>query len=229
MSASDPSPWLRAAIGLLDVRRHDRLCACGIDVGTARELAAKVGRDGALTAVLQEPLAARALAALDLPQVTVLAHQLTGDERFGTFDALLVAPRHGPLPGPGALCDLARANLRPGGRVVFDVPGARMVPDLLAALPVAGIDPERGAPWCGLADDTLAEALRNGGLRNVHAVLGSHLLHTGSPADLVDQFAPGIGLTGDDSMQLTHALTRQKGGTGPIDALVHRTRVLALR
>ena len=229
MPASDPCPWQSAAIGLLDVRRNDRLCACGIDVGVARELAAKVGRDGELTAVLHDPLAARALAALDLPQVTVLAHTLTGEERFGTFDALLVVPRHGPVPPAGALCDLARANLRPGGRVVFDLPGVRMVPDLLAALPMAGLDPERGAAWCGLADDALAETLRNGGLRNVHAVLGAHLMHADSPGDLVTQLTHGLDLGCDDVLQLTHALVRQKGGTGPLDVLVHRTRVLALR
>ncbi len=229
MSATGPSPWVHAAIGLLDVRRNDRLCVCDVDLGTVRDLATRVGRDGELLAVLRSAEQARELAALDLPQVTVLAHPVLGGERFGTFDALLFAPRCGPLPTVGALVDLARANLRPGGRIVFDVPGSRMVPDLLAALPEAGLDPERGAPWCGIADDTLAEALRNGGLRNVNSVLGAHLVHAACAADLVAQFAVELALGDDELRQMAHALVRQKGTTEAIDALVHRTRVLALR
>jgi hypothetical protein len=60
-------------------------------------------------------------------------------------------------------------------------------------------------------------------------VLGTHLLHASAPADLVEPFAAALGLDEREQLELTHALVRAKGGTGPVDALVHRTRVLALR
>jgi hypothetical protein len=229
MSVGDPFPWLAAAIGLLDVRRHDRMLACDVDVGSARSLAALVGKDGELVVVCRDAAIADELAALEMSHVRVLARCVSGGEQFGTFDAMLVVPPTGPLLPIGAYVDLARANLRPGGRLVLDVPGPEMVRDLMMAWEIAGIDGARAAPLCGIADDELATALRNGGLRDVHAVLGAHLVHLGSPADLVALFAAPLALDDADVLALTHAVVRQKGGTGPIDALVHRTRVLARR
>jgi hypothetical protein len=133
MPLNDGAPWMQAAIGLLDVRRRDRLLACGVDVAHARALATLVGKEGELVVVAGGESAAQQLAALELPQVRVLAHRLDGAERFGTFDAMLLAPPFGPLLPLGAWADLARANLRPGGRLVVDVPGPTMVPDVVAA------------------------------------------------------------------------------------------------
>jgi hypothetical protein len=228
MPPGDLAPWMSAAIALLDVRRQDRVLACDIGVDHARSLATLVGKDGSLTVVCSTD-DARQLAALDLPQVHVLAHRLTGDERFGTFDAMLMARATGPLLPLGAYPELARANLRPGGRLVIDLPGHLMVPDLANAWRTLGWDPERIAPLAGLADDALAEALRNAGLRNVHSVLGAHLVHLGTPGDLVQTFARALELDDGEQLQLTHELVRGKGGTGPFDALVHRTRLSALR
>lgn len=228
MSVAEAFPWLTAAIGLLDVRRNDRLLACGVGIGAARALAAQVGKAGELVFVCGAAAAAP-IAALDLEHVRVLAHALVGDEQFGTFDALLLCPLTGPLLPVGAHVDLARANLRPGGRLVIDLPGIDMVPALTAAFAAAGFDPERATPLRGIADDELATSLRSGGLRDVHAVLGAHLLHLACPADLVAAFAPYLGLAATEELELARALVRRQGGTGPMDALVHRTRVLALR
>jgi hypothetical protein len=228
MVLSDPEPWMSAAIALLDVRRQDRLLACDVPVERARGLAALVGKDGSLTVVC-DPASAEQLAALALPQVHVLAHRLTGDERFGTFDAVLVARTSGPLLPLGAYPELARRNLRPGGRLVLDLPGHGMVPDLATAWRDLGWDQDRLAPLRGVADDELADALRNAGLRNVHAVLGAHLMHASTPGDVVQAFAASLALDDDEQLQLTHGLVRVRGGTGPIDLLVHRTRVSALR
>jgi hypothetical protein len=229
MSVGSAFPWLAAAISLLDVRRHDRMLACDVDVGSARSLAALVGKDGELVVVCRDAAIADELASLELSHVRVLARCVSGGERFGTFDAMLIVPPTGPLLPIGAYVDLARTNLRPGGRLVLDVPGPEMVRDLTIACADAGFEIGRCAPLCGIADDELAAALRNGGLRDVHAVLGAHLMHLGSPADLVALFATPLALDDADVLTLTHAIVRQKGGTGPIDALVHRTRVLARR
>ncbi len=229
MPLTDPAPWMQAAIGLLDVRRRDRLLACEVDIAPARALATIVGREGELVVVLADAVPAHELAALDLPQVRVLAHRLRGDERFGTFDALLLAPPFGPLLPLGSWAELARANLRPGGRLVVDVPGTSMVPDLAAAWRTLAWDESRLQPLVGVGDDVLADALRGAGMRNVHAVLGSHLLHGSTPADLVEAFSAPLRLDQREQLELTHALVRGKGGTGPVDTLVHRTRVTALR
>jgi hypothetical protein len=228
MPLSDPEPWLQAAIGLLDVRRQDRLLACDVGVERARALATLVGREGELVVVCDAANGER-LAGLGLPQVHVLAHRLAGDEHFGTFDAMLVVRASGPLLPIGAYPELARRNLRPGGRFVVDLPGAAMVPDLASAWSHLGWDRDRLAPLCGVADDALADTLRGAGLRNVHSVLGGHLLHAPSPDDFVQVFAGALALSDEEQVELTRAIVRDKGGTGPLDVLVHRTRLSALR
>lgn len=229
MAQAGEQPWFHAAVRLLDVRRQDRVLAVHVDLGQARDLAALVGSRGQLLLVLRDRDDGEQLAALGLPQVQVLVHALAGDERFGRFDALLVGPTTGPLLPLGAFADLARDNLRPGGRFVVDVPGADMVPELRTAANDLGWADERLAPLCGIADDHLVESLRNAGLRNVHGVLGAHLLRVASPAELVALFAPALGLDDDAAIDLAHALVRRNGGTGGMDALVHRTRVQGLR
>lgn len=222
-------PWFAAALALLDLRRQDRLLAIDVAAEHARPLATLVGSRGELVLVLRDRQQAEGIAALALPQVTVLAHALTGDERFGTFDAMLLAPDTGPLLPLGCYPDLARSNLRPGGRFVVDLPGPDMVPDLRAAAldlrwPEARLEALRG-----IADDALAESLRNAGLREVSGVLGAHLVQVTTPGDLVGAFGDALDLGEDERLQLTHALVRRRGTTGPIDALVHRTRLLGRR
>lgn len=222
-------PWIAAAIALLDVRRQDRLLAIEPGLAQVRALAASVGNGGHLTLVLRDRAEAERTAELGLPQVTVLAHPTSGGERFGTFDALLLTPTCGPLLAPGAYADLAKRNLRPGGRFVVDVPGPDMVPDLCAAAHELRWPDARCAVLRGLADDQLAEVLRNAGLREVTGVLGAHLLSLGTPGDLTFAFAEAMGLTEPERLELTHALVRRRSGTGPCDVLVHRTRLLGRR
>lgn len=222
-------PWIAAAIALLDVRRQDRLLAIEPGLAQVRALAASVGSGGQLTLVLRDRGAAEHAAGLGLPQVTVLAHTTGGSERFGTFDALLMTPACGPLLALGAYADLAKQNLRPGGRFVVDVPGPDMVPDLCAAANELRWPDARFEALRGIADDQLAEALRNAGLREVTGVLGAHLLSLGTPGDLVFAFAEALDLAEPERLELTHALVRRRSGTGPCDVLVHRTRLLGRR
>lgn len=222
-------PWIAAAMALLDVRRQDRLLAIELGLAQVRALAASVGKSGQLTLVLHDRADAERIAELALPQVTVLAHTTGGGERFGTFDALVLTPTTGPLLAPGAYADLAKSNLRPGGRFVVDVPGPDMVPDLGAAAQELQWPEARWAPLRGLADDQLAEVLRNAGLREVTGVLGAHLLSLGTPGDLVFAFAEALDLNESERLDLTHALVRRRSGTGPCEVLVHRTRLLGRR
>lgn len=227
--AADLEPWFAAATHLLDVRRQDRLLAVGVGVDGARSLAALVGKAGVLMAVLTDAVAAEQLAALDLPQTTVLAARSWPAERLGTFDAVLIAPRLAPLPLPAAIAELLRANLRPGGRFVVDVPGPDLVPDLTAAARELGWPLPRLQALQGHADDELADALRSAGLRSVTGLLGAHLLQAESPAELVLAFTTPGHWTDDEVADLTHTLVRRRAGTGPLDVLVHRTRLQGQR
>lgn len=228
MAAHDPEPWAPAALARLDVRPGDRALACCVSLATARALAAAVGRDGALV-VVGDARTAHQLANLRLPQLQAFAHALRGDERFGAFDALLACPATGaPLP-PKAWAALARTNLRPGGRAVFDLPGPRSVPDLFAAAELAGWPADRLQPLAGVDDAELADALAKAGLRDVHRDLAADLLRADAPADAVAVFARALQLDDRGQAELAAGLVRAKGSTGPLELLVARSRVRALR
>ncbi|MBL9077665.1 MAG: hypothetical protein JNL08_09185 [Planctomycetes bacterium] len=229
MMPADGQPWFHAAVQLLGLRSRDRVLVLG---GGAREtsaLARLVGSRGALTVVLDDRTAAEALAAQAPEHVEVLAHRSDGSERFGTFDAMLAAPRFGPLPQPATFAGLARHNLRPGGRCVVDVPAPEMLPEFGGAAADLGWPRAWLQPLRGLADDELAAALRDAGLRDVHNLLATHLVHAAAPLELVDLFADALPIDAERRVELAHALIRRRGSDGGLDALVHRTRAQAQR
>lgn len=228
MALAEPEPWAPAAIARLDLRPGDRALACAVSLATARALAAAVTRDGALVAV-GEARTAHQLANLRLPQVQAYAHPLRGPARYGVFDALLVCAAAAPALAPAALAELARANLRPGGRAVFDLPAPDAVPALAAAAAAAGWPPTRLAALAGPDDGALAEALTAAGLRDVQRELASDLLRADSAGDAVAAFARPLGLDDAAIADLTAGLVRAQGAMGPVELLVHRTRVRARR
>lgn len=229
MLAEVAHPWFHSAVERLDVRRRDRLLAVDADEREAAALRALVGEQGELTLVLRDHAAAERLAERDWRQVRILAHAVDGGETFGAFDSLLVAPPTGPLLDAAGHARLARRNLRPGGRFVVDLPAPDMVPDLRAAWLELGWDEERLGPLSGPSDLELAEALREAGLRNVRAALGSHLLHLPAAADLVDALTAALELGDEERDDLTHAVVRKRKDAGPLDVLVHRTQVAGQR
>lgn len=228
MALVEPEPWAPAAIARLDLRPGDRALACNVSLATARALAAAVTRDGSLM-VVGEARTAHQLANLRLPQLQAFAHPLRGGERFGAFDALLVCTTAAPSLPPSAWAELARANVRLGGRAVIDLPAPRSVPDLFAAAAAAGWPADRLAALAGPDDATLADAMTAAGLRDVQRELASDLLTADSPGDAVAAFARPLGLDDAAVADLTAGLVRAKGTTGPVELLVHRTRVRARR
>lgn len=229
MNGADDRPWFHAALRLLDLRANDRVLAIGCSADELRAIANSVGRRGTVTAAGADAQRAKALA-MDAPQhVEVFAHSVSGSERYGTFDALFVTAPWGPLLDNARYAELAKHNLRPGGRCVLDLPGLEMVPELGLALTSVSCPRERLAPLRGVGDDVLADALRDAGLRSVRGVLGSHLIRPPSPADLVERFAAPLGLSAPECTDLARTLVQRAATTGPFDVLVHRTRVQALR
>ena len=229
MQADGDRPWFPAALAALDLRRRDRLLAIDVGFAEAKALRTIVGRDGETVLVLRDRQTAERVAGFEWDGVRVLAHTVGGDETFGSFDALLMAPAVAPVLSVAACAELARRNLRLGGRFVFDLPAREMVPDLAAAWRTLAW-PEAGlAPLVGVDESELADALRAGGLRQVHAAMASHLLAGDAPAELVATFATSLGLGADEEVELSHALLRQRATAGPLQTLVHRTRIVGRR
>ncbi len=222
-------PWFQDAVDLLDLRRQDRVLAIHTDSRQVRALATLVGKNGALTVVQPDRAVAEEIAELGLPHVEIFAHQLTGTERFGAFDALLCAVTTRPDLPLGAYGELPRRNLRPGGRLAIDLPAPDMLPLLRAAALESGMAEARLLCLSGPGDDALSDVLRNAGLRRVQSLLGSHLLHLESPHELVDLVAGPLGLTDAERADLGAALVRSTGSTAAVEVLAHRTRLQALR
>ncbi|HEB52564.1 MAG TPA: hypothetical protein ENI87_04830 [bacterium] len=229
MQVEQATSWFGKAVELLGVRRGHRLLAIEPRLGEAVALRAAVGDTGELTLVLRARDRAEWLAERAWPQVRVLCHDVDGGETFGSFDALLIAPAAGPLLPPDGYAALARSNLRPGGRAVVDLPAPDMLPDLHKAWQQLGWDEERLRPFLGPDDVELADALRSAGMRSVQVADGTHLLHHPSPIELVATFADELDLNDDELGELARTIIHHRQDAGPIDALVHRTRVAAQR
>lgn len=207
MTPSDDEPWFHAALQLLDLRPQDRVLAIGCAPAQLHAIAAAVGKLGSVTG----------------------AHPADRARVSGLFDALIVLTTCGPAPSAGRHVEFALRHLRPGGRCVCDLPGRDMVPELGAAAAELGWPAARLGALHGIGDDDLAASLQNAGLRGVRGVLGSHLLRFAGPVDLVDRFAFALDLTDLERSDIERVLVARAGGTGPIDVLVHRTRLQAIR
>jgi hypothetical protein len=222
-------PWFADALELAQLRRQDRVLALFADTQQTGALAQLVGKDGKVTIVQPDLAIAEEVAALGLGNVEVLGNRVVGTERFGSFDALVCAPLADPHLPLGAYAELPRRNLRPGGRLAIDLPAPRMLPQVQKAAGELGWPESRLANFAGPADDVLADALRNAGLRRVRGLLGSHLIHVPSAPDFVDLLAPALGLSAAERLELDDALRRQAGTAGAAEFLVHRTRLEGLR
>ncbi|MCK5942907.1 MAG: hypothetical protein KAI24_13100 [Planctomycetes bacterium] len=229
MLADLPTPWFDSALERLELRKGNRVLAIEPDPREVAALRSAIGNAGELTVTLRDRQTAERLAERPWPNLRVLAHEVDGGETFGTFDSALIAPHTGPLLPVARYAALLRANLRPGGRFVVDLPAADMLPDLRAAILELGWDEERLAPITGPSDVELVEALREAGLRSVQSALGSHLLRTLSPADLAAGFADALALQDGEVAEIGHAIVRRRQDPGPLEALVHRAQVTGQR
>lgn len=230
MHALEGLPWFAAAMAQLELRPRERvLLHSGGHEAQVRAVASAVGRSGKVVVVEPRRAIAEAIAALDLPQLEVLALATDGSEHFGTFDAVLCAPTVLPDWPPGAFGELPRSNLRPGGRIVIDLPGPDMVPDVTAVASIVNLAPDRLRLLRGPGDDRLSEVLRNAGLRRVHPLLGSHLLALESPFDLAEFLGPLLQLPAATVTELGTALAHRLHTHAACEVLVHRSRVQAMR
>jgi len=229
MHAEFATPWFDSALERLELRKGNRVLALEPNLQDVVALRAAIGNAGELTVTLRDRQQAEELAERALPNLRVLAHETDGDETFGTFDSVLVAPHTGPLLPAERYAGLLRHNLRPGGRFVADLPAADMVPDLRAAWTELGWDEERLAPITGPSDVELVEQLRDAGLRGVQSALGSHLVRVPSAAEFVAAFAVELGIDDDEITDLAHAIVRKRQETGTMELLLHRSQASGQR
>jgi hypothetical protein len=222
-------PWFFAAAGQLELRREDRVLALLARPEEVRHVAAQVGSAGRVLAVQPVRRVAEAIAALGLPQVEVLAAALRGAEYFGAFDALLCAPGAMPEWGLGGCADLARQNLRPGGRFVFDLPGTPMLAPVVAAFAELGWSPAALQRWSGPAATALVDALRGAGLRRAQEVFANQWLRLESPFDLADWVGAALGFGAAERTQLGQVLVHRLANVAAAEVLVQRVRVVGQR
>ena len=223
------TPWFDSTLQCLGLRKGERALALEPLRRNVVALRAAIGDEGELTVVVGDPAAAEGLAAMQAPQLRVIAHDAVGGERFGTFDAAMFAPHTGPLLPAEVYAELARKNLRPGGRFVVDVPAKDMLPDLSAAWSDSGWDEERLSAITGPSDAELVDALGAAGLRAIAGSPCTHILQASSAAEFVAAFAGDLGLTDDDVIELGHAIVRNRQEPGPLELLVHRAQATGRR
>lgn len=226
-----PQPWIASSLELVDLRREDRVLVIGLD--QPAHLAAvrrAVGGDGAV--LLVEPRAAAARELAEHCEVDVIVRRPSGDERFGTFDAVIGAAMTNPEWEVTVWGRLVTRNLRPGGRFVIDLPGEVLCEDLVTAWAAIGGDDGALGPLFGPAESELADSLRQSGLRRVEVVLGTHLVKMESPLALA-RLAWRLLAVGDAPSarreDLALALVQRLGTTGPIEIVFKRTRVHGIR
>ncbi len=224
-------PWLPRALQVLDLRRKDRLLlALPGQVETAQAVAQIVGPQGAITVLEPRRRQAEAIAEA-LPHASVLLLEPSGDEQFGTFDAVLTVALTTP-PLTGAIwADLVAANLRPGGRFALDLPAPDPLPELLKAAIAAELPfaDRLGQSLAGPEVQTLVAALLGRGMRRVETLLGTHLLQLDSPFDLVELVATGVRLDEEEQAQLASALARRLQSTAAAQTVAYRSAVAGMR
>ena len=223
------TPWFDSALTRLNPRRGERALAFEPQLADIQALCVAFGEAGELAVVSTDRCIAEQQTGDPPPQLRVIAHETIGGERFGTFDAVIAAPKSGPLLPPEVYARLIRDNLRPGGRFVIDLPSTDMQPDLRSCWVDLGWDEERLAPIEGPDEPELLEALRGAGLRSVESTVGSHLLVASSAAEFVAAFADDLGLGEDEIIELAHAIVRKRQETGPIELLLHRSQASGRR
>jgi hypothetical protein len=224
-------PWFPEVLKLLDLRPGERvLQVSGRHAGQARAVLEHIRPGGSLLVV--EPdrgRAARLADDGDDDALHVLSFAPGGDESFGQHDALLgclLRLDDWPAQRWG---ELAVNNLRPGGRLVVDLPAQTLCEAVFACWEPAGGDDAALAPWRGPTETELATALRDAGLRKVSALVGTHLVRAESPRRLAEFAAETLAAPRDLVESLHVELAARLGTNGPIEVIFHRTRVHAMR
>ncbi len=225
-----PQPWLADSLEQLDLRQHDRCLMLGCPTDAHLSAVAEiVGRQAAIVVVEPDTGLAENAARSQHQHLEVLAYTPGPGDRLGSFDALLACPLTTMDWSLMLWTKLIGSNLRPGGRFVLDLPAEHPCEPLRRAWDGTRGDPDGLARLCGPSEQEIADALREHGLRNVEASLGTHLLRLESPYALA-HLVRGLS---EDATEVISDLERRLievlQTTDQVDVVFHRTRVHGLR
>ena len=222
-------PWFPEVLDLLDLRQKDRvLLITAQRTGYVNAVLQRIGNQGDAVVVEPSEESARELAEAS-SRVEVIAQVPTGEENFGTFDALLACPLGMPNWPLSLWTGVTLRNLRPGGRFAIDLPGEKLCEDLSVCWLEIGGAEEDLVRLRGPAEKDLATSLRQGGLRMVAAAMGTHVVRMDSPHTLASMGAALLGTDPDQQEELGIALTRRLRTTDSVEVVFHRTRVHGIR
>ena len=153
MASDVEHPWFPEVMDLLDLRRRDRvLLITAQHPSYVEAVAQKVGSCGDIL-VLEPDKDAAAEVAEAMPRVEIIALAPTGQEMFGTFDALLACPLSTPDWPLELWAGVTTRNLRPGGRFAIDLPGEELCEDLSSCWVEVGGSEKSLLPIRGPAPD----------------------------------------------------------------------------
>ena len=225
-----PQPWLVDAIEHLDLRQGDRCLMLGCPT-TAHLMAVSqiVGRDASIVVVEPDVDHAERASKSQHERLEVLAYTPQASDRFGTIDAVLACPMTTMGWTLPLWAELIPGNLRPGGRFILDLPARTPCEPLHRAWQTLSGMPDEPPLLCGPAEEDVAEALRNKGLRRVETSVGTHLLHLESPYALA-QILRELKVADPERIpDLERRLVEVFETTGEVDVVFHRTCVHGIR
>ena len=225
-----PQPWLVDALEQLDLRQGDRCLLLGCPTITHLQAVSKlVGPKASIVVVEPDITCAERASAWQHEHLEVLACTPEDGDRFGTLDAVLACPLT-TMDWPLELwTKLISSNLRPGGRFVLDLPAETFCEPLQRAWEQLTGSTQELSLLRGPSEEAAASALRDNGMRNVEASVGTHILHLENPYAL-SQVIQELGLADPSRIgDLERRLVEILKTTDRTDVVFHRTRVHGLR
>lgn len=228
MATIDSEPWWETVLEQLHLRPAERvlMLQAAPPAGVAGVLHA-IGGPGRLVVV--EPRRNVALQLAEVGRIEVLPLAPAGSELLGSFDAFVSAPLTMPRWPLQTTFSLAIRNLRPGGRIMIDLPGHPMSEDLVSAYEVTGGHPEDLAPWFGPQRDELQTILQNVAMRSPGVSEHHYMVRFESPlllARMACELAPAAEPLQED---LTLRLIERMKTTGGADYVLRRISVTGMR
>ncbi|MEO0481785.1 MAG: hypothetical protein AAF196_20150 [Planctomycetota bacterium] len=232
----EPEPWFLEALPQLGLREGSRVLM--LTVGASDQVEAilqRIGAEGSLTIIEPDGDRVGSLERIQHESLTVLHYTPDGEESFGVHDLLLGAPLRTPCWADSMWGDLARSNLRPGGRFLLDLPGERHCAAASEAWLDVGGDEETLDRWNGPNERGLAKQLAQSGLRNVEGFATSHLMPFDSPQEAAESLAVmlGLDLRSEDAQKRTDdlrlAIAKRCDAGANLELVFQRSRITGMR
>lgn len=223
-------PWFTDAIPHLGLRPGSRVLM--LTVGSAAQAESvlhRIGEEGSLTVVDPDPLRVEQVGRIDHPELTVMAYTPDGAESFGVHDVLVGVPASDPGWAPNRWAELCLNNLRPGGRLLLDLPGERHCSTIQEIWLENVGDEEPLQAWNGPDDRALARSLRGSGLRAIESYATTHLVRFETAREAAEQAVSMLGVDSKHGDDLHLGFAPLAGADGSLEVVFQRSRVVGMR